>query len=242
MPHLLIHTIFDALAWAVSLAVLLVLRRTWFPNDPVGEKLRLGYIAAIVFGAGIGAWGFGTLNLWFSGIHEIGRSIEGALAGAIFSIELYKKMHGVTARTGAVYALPIALGIAVGRIGCLLSGLEDQTHGIHTGADWSPYVGWDFGDGIPRHPVQLYESLAMAGFAATYAITVALGSPLWKTNGFYLMVGFYGLQRFGWEFLKPYEPVAFGLSVFQLLSLVLIAYAAERMATHRPQPTGTHAP
>ncbi len=235
MNHLLIHTLFDTLAWAASLAGLLVLRRTWFTDNPVGEKLRLGYVAAVVFGAGVGAWGFGTLNLWASGIHEFGRSIEGALAGAILAIEAFKKANGIVARTGAVYALPIALGIAVGRIGCLLSGLEDNTHGVPTGADW----GWDFGDGIPRHPVQLYESLAMASFAAVYAIMVARGSAFWKVNGFYLMAGFYGLQRFGWEFLKPYEPLPGGLSLFQLLSLVLIAYAMERTLTGRSQPEAT---
>jgi prolipoprotein diacylglyceryltransferase len=170
----------------------------------------------------------------------MGRSIEGALAGAIIAIELYKKANGIMARTGAIYALPIALGIAVGRIGCLLSGLEDHTHGVPTSAAWAGYVGWDFGDGIPRHPVQLYESLAMAGFAAVYAIMVARGSAFWKTNGFYLMVGFYGLQRFGWELLKPYEGAVVGLSVFQLLSLALIAYAGERMITgHRTLPVHT---
>jgi len=224
-----IHTIFDMLAWVGALGGYFALRRTWFSEVPVGPKLRFGYAASVLAGAGLGAWAFGTLNLWISGLPGFGRSIEGAIFGAILAAELYKKANGVTGRTGAIYALPLALGVAVGRIGCLLSGLEDNTHGIATGAGWANGLGWDFGDGILRHPVQLYESLAMAGFAVTYLAMMARGSVFWRINGFYLAVGFYALQRFLWEFLKPYEPAIAGLTLFQLLSVALAAYAAERL-------------
>ena len=225
--HILIHAFFDALAWAVAAGLIFVLRQTWFPAHPVDEKQRFGYLAAVLFGAGLGAWAFGTLNGYLSGHPGLARSVEGALAGAIFAIEIYKKVNRITARTGAIYALPMALGIAVGRIGCLLSGLEDFTHGVPTGASW----GWDFGDGILRHPVQLYESLMMAGFALIYAVQVWRGSGFWKQNGFYLAVGFYAVERFGLEFWKPYEAVAGGLTVFQYLSLALLAYALTMLAT-----------
>lgn len=225
--HILIHTAFDALAWAVALAALLILRRIWFPHHPVDEKLRFGYLAAVLFGAGAGAWIFGTLNGYLSGQAGLARSVEGALAGAIIAIELYKKANGITARTGAIYALPVALGIAVGRIGCLLSGIEDFTYGIPTGAYW----GWDFGDGILRHPVQLYESLMMAGFALVYGVQVWRGSAFWRHNGFYLVVGFYAVQRFMLEFWKPYEAAFGGLTVFQLLSLALLTYALTMLLT-----------
>jgi phosphatidylglycerol---prolipoprotein diacylglyceryl transferase len=218
---LLIHTIFDILAWITSALTLLVLRRSWFPKNPVAEPMRLGYLASVLFGAGAGAWIFGTANLWITGIHEIGRSVEGALAGAILAVELYKKATGITARTGAIYALPLCLGIAVGRIGCLLSGLDDNTYGIPTGASW----GWDFGDGIPRHPVALYESAAMAGFALVYMAMRLRKSAYWRENGFYLAVGFYGLERFIIEFWKPYGALIANLSIFQLLCIVLIGYA-----------------
>ncbi|MCI5074978.1 prolipoprotein diacylglyceryl transferase family protein [Oricola sp.] len=222
-----LHALFDVLAWAVSVTALLLLRRTWFPAQPVAGPLRFGYLVAVLFGAGTGAWLFGTLNLWLSGIEGLGRSIEGAVFGAIAAIEIYKRVNGITARTGAIYALPMALGIAVGRIGCLLSGLEDNTHGIATGADW----GWDFGDGILRHPVQLYESLAMAGFAAAYLVMATRGSTRWKRDGFYHAVGFYAVQRFVLEFWKPYGSAVAGLTVFQLLSVVLLAYAVVMVST-----------
>ena len=43
--------------------------------------------------------------------------------------------------------------MAIGRVGCFLTGLSDRTYGIATTLPW----GVDFGDGIVRHPTQLYE-------------------------------------------------------------------------------------
>jgi prolipoprotein diacylglyceryltransferase len=235
---MLLHLIFDVLAWLTSLTTVVLLRRTWFPASPVSERLRFGYLGAVLFGAAAGAWLFGTLNLWVSGIHEFGRSIEGALAGAILSIELYKRSYGITDRTGAIYALPVALGIAVGRIGCLLSGLEDNTYGIPTGASW----GWDFGDGINRHPVAFYESVAMLSFALLYALRLKQGSDYWRQNGFYLLVCFYGFERFLLEFLKPYGALMAGLGVFQYLSILLLAYGVAMIASNpwkQSRPVGS---
>ncbi|MFG3757362.1 prolipoprotein diacylglyceryl transferase family protein, partial [Klebsiella pneumoniae] len=101
-------------------------------------------------------------------------------------------------RTGARFALPLAIGIALGRIGCYAAGLDDFTYGIPTALPW----GHDFGDGIQRHPVQLYECAAMAIFAAWYVGMVMQRNSFVITNGFYLALAFYGLQRFVWEFLK----------------------------------------
>lgn len=227
MSHMAVHALFDAFAWAVSLTALVLLRRGWFSERPVERGLRLGYAATVLTGAGLGAWAFGTLNLRLSDIAGFGRSIEGAVFGAILAVETYKRANGIMARTGSVYALPMALGIAVGRIGCLLSGLEDNTHGIATGAEW----GWDFGDGILRHPVQLYESLAMAVFASVYLAKLAAGSTRWRRDGFYYAVGFYAAERFALEFLKPYGALFGGLTVFQFLSILLFAYAAVMIAT-----------
>jgi len=220
MSPTVIHTVFDCLAWLTSLATLLVLRRSWFAEPAVEAPLRFGYIAALVAGAGFGSWLMGTANLWVSGMPGFGRSIAGALGGAILAIEIYKKMSGITVRTGAVYALPLVLGIAVGRIGCLLAGLDDFTFGIPTRATW----GWDFGDGILRHPVQLYESLAMVAFALFYVSRLHRGDDAWKQNGFYFAVTYYAGERLLLEFLKPYGTVFFGLSIFQLLCLFLLTY------------------
>jgi phosphatidylglycerol:prolipoprotein diacylglycerol transferase len=222
----MLHAIFDVAAWcAAGIAIwwLSRARGLQFPS----QSFELSYIAALMFGAGLGAYLFGTLNLWFSGLPGIARSVEGALAGGIFAIELYKWRAGISLRTGARFALPLAAGIAVGRLGCYFAGLDDFTYGTPTTLPW----GHDFGDGILRHPVQLYESLAMAAFAVFYVLAVLNRNSFVVTNGFYLALAFYGLQRFIWEFLKPYGTLIGPLSLFHLLSLAVLIYAAVMLAT-----------
>ena len=162
MNGTLLHTAFDALAWlAAGLALLWLTRgaKVRFPASPAGDW---PYLAALLFGTGIGAFLFGTANLWLSHQSGIARSVEGAILGGIVAVELYKHSAGIATRTGARFALPLAVGVAVGRIGCYFAGLDDFTYGTPTTLPW----GHDFGDGIARHPVQLYESAAMAAFAA----------------------------------------------------------------------------
>jgi phosphatidylglycerol:prolipoprotein diacylglycerol transferase len=226
MNSVVIHGAFDVLAWLAAAAAALWLTRVEKVAFPA-VTTDLPYLAAILFGAGAGAYLFGTANMWLSGVPGIGRSIEGAVAGGIVAVELYKRAAGIHTRTGARFALPLAVGVAVGRIGCYLAGLDDFTYGTPTDLPW----GHDFGDGLARHPVQLYEAGAMAGFAIVYIVAVRLRDPFVIDNGFYLAAGFYGAQRFGWEFLKPYGAVLGPLTLFHLLSLAILAYAIAMIAT-----------
>ncbi len=233
MNGTLLHLAFDAIAWvAAGLSLFWLARRAdvRFPPAPTAD---LTYLAALVFGAGLGAVVFGTANLWLSHQGGVARSIEGAVAGGIVGVELFKRSAGIRARTGARFALPLAVGIVVGRIGCFLAGLEDFTHGTPTSLPW----GHDFGDGILRHPVQLYESAAMAGFAIVYLLRVRRNDGFVIDNGFYLAVGYYGLQRFLWEFIKPYGALIGPFTLFHLLSAAIVAYALAMIAT-APSPRG----
>jgi len=230
MHSFVIHAAFDVLAWlAAAAAAMWVARRVAFP---VPEPLRLTYLGVLLVGAALGAYGFGSANLWLSGQPGVARSIEGAVGGGIIAIELYKHAAGIATRTGARFALPFAVGVAVGRIGCFLSGLDDFTYGTPTSLPW----GHDFGDGILRHPVQLYESAAMAAFAAVYVARVMKRDRFWAMNGFYLVVGFYGAQRFVWEFFKPYGPLIGPFTLFHVLSAAVLVYAVVMILT-APKPS-----
>ena len=150
----MIHTAFDLLAAASALTMTALVYR-WRLAD-AGQKIEqagLGYALALVVGAVIGGFGAGTLNLWLSGEPGIGRSIVGALAGAIAAIELFKAAKGIRGSTGIIFVSAFATSVMVGRWGCYLSGLDDHTYGTATSLPW----GHDFGDGVLRHPVQLYE-------------------------------------------------------------------------------------
>ena len=219
---MLLHSLFDLLALLTALAVYRLVPATADTGAPQPWTVHRLYIAAASVGATFGAYLAGSVNLWLTGIGGLGRSIEGAIAGAIVGIEILKWQAGIRGSTGLRLVAPLAAAIAVGRIGCFLAGLEDMTYGTPTHLPW----GVDFGDGVPRHPVQLYESATMAIFLAVFLALLGRGSQSIRQAGFYLFVAVYAAQRFAWEFLKPYGTVFGPLNVFHLLSLALFAYAA----------------
>lgn len=222
----MIHLAFDVLAAACSFLLTAAVYR--WRLAAAGDRITRagpGYAAALIAGAAAGAYLAGTANLWLSGMPGIGRSIVGALAGAIAAVEAYKWRTGIAGSTGLLFVPAFAVSVVVGRIGCLLSGLDDYTYGTPTALPW----GVDFGDGIPRHPVQLYESLAMAAFLIAALAALQRRSPFFLANGFYLLVAWYALQRFAWEFLKPYGAVAGPFNIFHLITAGLFVYGISMM-------------
>jgi phosphatidylglycerol---prolipoprotein diacylglyceryl transferase len=127
----------------------------------LATPIRWAVIAAAIAGAALGS----KLLFWLEDpqltLHNLnnlpyvmgGKTIVGALIFGLISVELMKRYIGVDQSTGDLYAIPLALGIAIGRVGCFLTGLSDNTYGTPTTIPWAI----NFGDGIPRHPTQLYE-------------------------------------------------------------------------------------
>jgi prolipoprotein diacylglyceryltransferase len=218
-----LHILFDLLAWGAAglLARFLYRWRLREAAEGVARKLDFGYVAALAAGVVAGAWIFGSLNTGLAAIPHPSHSVAGALAGGIVAVELYKLARGIAGSTGAMWVGPIALGIAIGRLGCFFAGLADETYGAPTALPWAV----DLGDGVPRHPVQLYESLAMLAFLAVYLTALRRRAAWTRERAFYLFILVYAVQRFAWEFLKPYPRLLGPLDVFQLLALAMIAYA-----------------
>jgi prolipoprotein diacylglyceryltransferase len=206
---------------------LLVLKVFKSRTQPIAdENLRYIYYTVIIVGAFLGAFIIGSLNTYLSiasNQHEIiiGKSILGAIIGATIAVEGFKKIMKIKGSTGAYFVPSLAIGIAIGRIGCFLSGLDDYTYGTET--DF--ILGYDFGDGIYRHPVQLYESATMLLFFIYLLWVYRRDRDYFEKNIFYQFILVYATQRFVWEFLKPYESVLFGLNIFQLFCLGLVGYA-----------------
>ena len=172
------------------------------------------------------AWLSGSLNTLRDAVPSLSHSIVGALAGAIAGVEIYKRWRGIKGSTGILFVGPFALGAAVGRWGCLFAGLPDRTYGTPTDLPWAV----DLGDGIGRHPVQIYESLAMAAFLGVFLVGLKSRARWALRRAFYLLCIWYGLQRFAWEFLKPYASLVGPLNVFHLLCLGLILYGITFLA------------
>lgn len=216
------HTAIDLAAWGAGLALSVVLYRWRLKGltEQVAGRVGGGYFAALAAGAVPGAWLAGSMNSLAGADPALSHSVVGALVGAIVGVEVYKAARGIKGSTGGVFVGPFALGVVVGRWGCLFAGLPDGTYGASSDLPWAVNLG----DGVGRHPVQAYESLAMALFLAAYLGGLARRRPWAMRRGFYALCIWYGLTRFGWEFLKPYPPLIGPLNLFHLLCGGLVAY------------------
>jgi prolipoprotein diacylglyceryltransferase len=135
-----------------------------------------------------------------------GKTIVGGLLGGWIGVEIVKRFSGIHRRTGDLFALPLCVGIAVGRIGCLLAGLADDTFGEPTTLPWAV----DLGDGIGRHPVQVYEIL----FLILLGLLVSTRAKLPEGARFRIFLGGYLTWRLAIDFLKP-QPLIQGMNLIQ---------------------------
>jgi hypothetical protein len=215
------HYVGDVAAWAGA-ALMARWQHSLWPaqTQQLARRTEPSYFLALGLCALIGAWAFGSLNLSGGGRFIPSHSIAGALAGGIIGVELWKWRHGIRASTGGAFVAPLCTGIVIGRLGCLFSGLPDQTYGVPTALPWAV----DLGDGIGRHPVQLYEAGSMALFLLVYLRARMAGARWAQTHAFHAMICVYAAQRFAWEFLKPYPPVIGPFNLFHLLLGGLFAY------------------
>lgn len=118
-----------------------------------------------------------------------------------------------------VAAVPLALGYAIGRVGCQLSG--DGDYGIESDLPWAmAYPDGTVATTEEVHPTPIYESLAMG--------LVALA--LWRMRGRYAAGTIFaiylvaaGVERLLVEFIRRNDDVALGLTFAQLVSVALIA-------------------
>ncbi len=217
------HILFESIAYTVALS--LVLRNV--RKDSISPPQRTFIIVGGMLGALVGAKALVILqhiNLFWQNSPQFlllllqGKTIVGALLGAVIGVEITKKIIGVKQSTGDVFAYPLILGTAIGRIGCFLTGLSDRTYGIATTLPW----GVDFGDGISRHPTQLYEII----FLITLMIFLRLRSRYSYQEGdlfkFYL-VSYLGF-RFLIDFIKPDFHIFLGMSAIQITCLCALLY------------------
>jgi prolipoprotein diacylglyceryltransferase len=165
----------------------------------------------------------GDLALWIGG-----KSVLGGFLGGTLGVELAKRVIKWPHSTGDAWVPALTAGLAIGRLGCQLSGTWDQTYGNPTGASW----GWDYGDGVLRHPVGLYEIAAVL-------VLFALVRARWReTPGarFAAFMGGYAVLRFALEWVKPpFGPLApgtlpsalyAGLTAIQWAALLGVAWFA----------------
>ena len=227
MPTFAWHSAFEILAYFVGLRLFLRERsRLALPAlRDRDSSLWIG-VAAIVgaaVGAKLGYWiedprnAFADFPDWRHLLE--GKTIVGALLGGLIAVEAVKRAIGVTQSSGDAFVFPLIAGIAIGRIGCFLAGLDDHTYGDPTSLPWAV----DFGDGIPRHPTQLYE----IGFlAALCALLVAQRARFHRHGDLFraFMIAYLAF-RLASDFIKPMPCAYFAaVSGIQLLCVAGLFY------------------
>ena len=152
----------------------------------------------------------------------------GAIGGAIAVIGWMLWRGVLELRMFDMCAVALALGYAIGRIGCQVSG--DGDYGIRSSLPWA--MGYPHGTvptppGVTVHPTPIYETVAMA----------LLAYGLWTLRDrvrpgvvFALYLVGSGLERFLVEFIRRNHEVAWGLTAPQLTSIALCAVGAAWLA------------
>jgi len=184
-------------------------------GDALNEEHRWAVIAAAAVGALVGSRGLGLLEQapvtglhWSDWARPGGKTIVGGLLGGWLAVELLKVVMRLRTRTGDLFAVPLCVGIAIGRLGCFFAGLADDTYGVATKLPW----GVDFGDGVRRHPTQLYEFLFLAVLA--WVLWKWQRRPHAEGQVFRGFLAAYLLWRLVIDFIKP-QPLIAGMNAIQ---------------------------
>jgi phosphatidylglycerol---prolipoprotein diacylglyceryl transferase len=205
-----------------------VARRLRELGKPVDWAYEITFAALL--GGVIGARGYYLIQNYDQVKHDLIGSIfsgsglvwyGGAIGGAIGVIGWMRWRKVLEPRIFDMCATALALGYAIGRIGCQVSG--DGDYGIRSSLPWA--MGYPHGTlptptGVRVQPTPIYETVAMC----------LLAYFLWKLRDrvrpgvvFALYLVGSGLERFLVEFIRRNKEVAIGLTTPQLESLGLLA-------------------
>jgi phosphatidylglycerol:prolipoprotein diacylglycerol transferase len=146
-----------------------------------------------------------------------GKTIVGGLIGGYIGVIIAKKILKVNRSTGDLFAPGLALGIAIGRVGCFLNGC---CYGAISHLPWSVMI-----KGELRHPTQLYESLFCFGlFIFLWLIRKRVDK---EGDLFKIFLFIYSFFRFWIEFLRADKVmIAFNLSIAQIVCVFVFCYLA----------------
>jgi phosphatidylglycerol---prolipoprotein diacylglyceryl transferase len=222
------HLVFESLAYAVAFRLMLRNART----DSIAFSQRSSVVVGGLVGALVGAKGLVLLQHidllgqdWrqFILLFLQGKTVVGAMLGGLVGVELTKKWIGLKQSTGDVFVYPLMVGTAIGRMGCFLTGLSDRTYGTPTGLPW----GVDFGDGIARHPTQLYEIVFLVGLMVALRV---LARPSWEAGDrFKVYMMAYLMFRFLIDFIKPDFHWFLGVTAIQMACLLGLVYYSQNL-------------
>ncbi len=224
------HFILEIVSMFIGVRYYVFLRKN--SKDLISEINRLKIFVAVCFGALFGSRLIGVLENPFEFLSSpnkfyylfSNKTIIGGLLFALFSVELMKLKIGVKTSSGDLMTYPVILALIIGRVGCFCEGLNDGTIGKKT----ELFTGINFGDGILRHPLPLYEILFLF-FLWLTILFFEKKTELANGSKFKLFLILYFIYRFMIEFLKDNEFTFLKLSTIQLTCLVGLIYYSKTL-------------
>lgn len=223
----LLHTVLETVGIFVGMRMYYFLKRRKKETFKLSTTTSLSLLAGATLGAFLGSHLLGSLeNLpqWLSSSNRqayfMGNmTVVGGFLGGLMGVELAKKIVGEKSKTGDLFTYPLIVALIIGRIGCFSAGIYEETYGIPTSLPW----GMNLGDGIKRHPVNLYEMifLVLLGFFIRHCQRKYV-----LKNGatFKIFMICYLFFRFLLDFIKPGWRFCFGLGSIQLACLAGLLY------------------
>ncbi len=152
-----------------------------------------------------------------------GKSIMGGLIGGYIGVKIAKKgLKREEIRIGNDIAPAIALSMAIGRIGCFLTGC---CYGIETKLP----IGVNFGDGVMRIPTQLIEMIFCLILFVYLFYNQKRDDKLMPGILFKKLVLYYFAFRFFIEFIRATDKIVLYLSIYQIFSILGIIYMLYRI-------------
>lgn len=159
-------------------------------------------------------------------IWATGKSILGALLGGYIAVEFGKHALGYPKVTGDWFAGIVPVGVAIGRVGCLL-------HGCCLGDYCKP--GWyalnDL-NGSPRWPAVPIELVFNLCAAALFWLLRRKG--ILPGQHFHLYLIAYGAFRFFHEWMRDTPRIVLGMSGYQFAALAVAILGCVRFYQRRP--------
>ena len=182
----------------------------------------------------------GTLSLFSLNTLQAAGVYQGGLLLALLTAILYMRHNHLPALlTCDVFAPGVALGQAVGRIGCFAAGC---CWGTQCHLPWAvTFRNLEAQNltgvvlGVPLHPTQLYEAIADAAIFYVLYRMIAKPHAAGAILGWYLAL--YSSARFVIEFFRYHEQgLHAGLSLTQWISLATLAAGIWLLVARRGAP------